>query len=115
MTTQSSSENSQHLYRIDKFKVPRPAHAEFMERVRDTHSFLRTLRGFVRDAIFEQSVNSDLFHVISLVEWQNAEVIESAKAAVAARFEADGFNPQEVRHRLGIEADIGTYVQAPAL
>jgi len=32
---------------------------------------------------------------------------------VAARFEASGFNPQEVRARLGIEADVAIYLETP--
>jgi hypothetical protein len=55
MITSPSTQNSQHLYRIDIFKVPPSARDQFLTRVRETHGFLSTLPGFVRHSIFEQS------------------------------------------------------------
>ena len=47
---------------------------------------------------------------MTLAEWESAEALEGASKSVAARFEASGFNPQEVRVRLGIEADVAIYL-----
>jgi|SRR5258708_594339 len=109
MSTSQSSQNHQHLYRIDKFKVPPPAREEFLERVRNINGFLRTQPGFVRDAVFEQASGPGSFNLITLVEWESAAAVEGAKKAAEARYAKSGFDPQEVIRRLGIEADIATY------
>jgi Antibiotic biosynthesis monooxygenase len=101
-----------HLFRIDKFKVPQPARDEFLSRAREVQGFLATQPGFVRDAIFEQSSGSDTFNFVTMVEWEGEEAIEGAGRAVAAKFLASGYNPQEFRTRLGIEADIAIYTVA---
>ena len=106
-----SAENPQHLYRIDKFKVPPASRAEFLQGVRDTQSFLATQPGFIGNAIFEQSSGPGVFNFVAMVEWESAEAIERAANAVTARFEATGFNPQATRSRLGIEADVAIYRQ----
>ena len=46
-----------------------------------------------------------------MAEWESAEALEDASESVAARFEASGFNPQEVRARLGIEAAVAIYLE----
>jgi heme-degrading monooxygenase HmoA len=114
MMTSPSTQNPQHLYRIDKFKVPPPARDEFLTRVRETHGFLSTLPGFVRHSIFEQSSGPGAFNFVTLAEWESAEALEGASKSVAAKFEASGFNPQEVRARLGIDADVAIYLETSA-
>jgi hypothetical protein len=107
------NQTPQHLYRIDKFKVPPAARGAFLAGVREVQSFLSTLPGFVRDMIFEQSSGPGAFNFVTLVEWESAEAVEGAKKTVAAKFEANGFNPQEKRARLGIEADVALYTAGP--
>ena len=108
-----SAQNSQHRYRIDKFKVPPTSREEFLKGVRDTQSFLATLPGFVGNSVFEQSSGPGAFNFVTMVEWESAEAIERAAKAVTARFEATGFNPQSTRSRLGIEADVAIYRETP--
>jgi len=91
MITSASSQTPQRLYRIDKFNVPQSARGEFLEKVRTTHQFLRTLPGFVRDALFE-----------------------AAKKAVMAKHEEEEFHPREMFARLGIDADLANYRQVEA-
>jgi putative NADH-flavin reductase/heme-degrading monooxygenase HmoA len=111
MTASAGSQKPQHLFRIDKFKVPAAVRDEFLERVRLINQFLRVQRGFVQDAIFEQVGGPGSFNLITLVEWESAEAIEAAKKAAAARYAETGFNPQEFVARLGIEADLAVYSQ----
>ena len=106
-----SAQNSQHRYRINKFKVPPASREEFLKGVRDTQSFLATLPGFIGNALFEQSSGPGVFNVVTMVEWESAEAIERAAKAVTARFA--GFNPQATRARLGIEADVAIYLETP--
>ena len=111
MSNSSASEDSEPVFRIDKFKVPTVARAEFLERVRASHQFVRTLPGFVRDAVFVQAGGPGAFNFISLVEWENAAALESATTAAAAEYRASGFNPKEFIARLSIEADIANNTQ----
>lgn len=45
---------SSSVFCIDKFVVPEGGKHEFVQRVRETHEFLRTLPGFVRDLVTER-------------------------------------------------------------
>ncbi len=114
MITSASSQKPQRLYRIDKFNVPQSARGEFLENVRNTHQFLRTLPGFVRDALFEQTSGPGAFNVVTLVEWESAEALEAAKKAVMAKHAEEGFRPNEMFARLEIDADLANYIQFEA-
>ena len=48
------TESSAETFRVDRFTVPEAARDEFLAQVADTHHILRTLPGFVRDAILEK-------------------------------------------------------------
>lgn len=100
-----------HLFRVDKFDVPAGARDEFVQQIRRTHSFLGEQPGFVRDRLLEQAGGSSEFNFVTTVEWENRDAIENARDAVTARHESDGFDPQEMFARLGIEADFGTYTR----
>src|ERR671914_699277 len=101
------SNQSQRIYRVDKFVVPDSAREEFMSRVRSTHELLTTLSGFLQDFVLEQSSGPGEFNFVTLVEWDGVESIENAKAAVMAMHKEMQFNPQEMFARLGIKADLG--------
>jgi heme-degrading monooxygenase HmoA len=111
MSTHHSMKESGQIYRIDKFVVPSSACTEFLDQVKRTHEFLRTLPGFVQDYILEQTGGPGAFNVVTIAIWDSAEAIEAARKAVMARHEAVGFNPQEMLARLGIKADLATYRQ----
>jgi heme-degrading monooxygenase HmoA len=103
------SNQSQRIYRVDKFVVPDSAREEFMSRVRSTHELLTTLPGFLQDFVLEQSSGPGEFNFVTLVEWDGVESIENAKAAAMAMHKEMQFNPQEMFARLGIKADLGNY------
>src|SRR5262245_12580797 len=98
-------------FRMDKFKVPAAARGEFLERVRATHQILKAQPGFVSHAVFEQTGGPGTFNFVTLAEWESMEAIEAAKKSVAAKFAEIGFDPNETRTRLGIEADIAVHTQ----
>lgn len=100
---------SQRIYRVDKFAVPGNAREEFIGRVQAAHKVLRTIPGFLQDFVFEQFEGPGKFNVVTIVEWDGAESMEKAKAAIAARYKEMNFNPQEFLERSGIKADIGSY------
>ena len=117
MEDTTDSQNSQHIYRIDKFKVPSAARAEFIQKVLMTHRLLKTLPGFLGDSIyeqFEQMGGPGVFNFVTLVAWENVEVFKAARQSVLAKQQEVGFNPTEVFARLGIEADLANYTQIEA-
>jgi len=101
MTTSTSVPDQQHVYRIDKFKVPPSAREEFFAGVRESQGFLSTLPGFVRNSVFEQTSGPGAFNFVTVVEWETAEAVEDAQKSVAAKHEGIGFNPQERRAAWG--------------
>jgi quinol monooxygenase YgiN len=112
MIPSPSSENSQHLNRIDKFKLPPSARDELLARVRDMHRCLKSVPGFVRYALFEQASGPGTFNFVTLVEFQNAQALGAARKTATAREVANGFNSQEFLARLGIEVDTAIYREA---
>jgi heme-degrading monooxygenase HmoA len=109
MEVNTSAASSGRIYRVDKFGVSERARAEFTRRVRDTHALLRTLPGFVRDFVLEQSSGAGQFNFVLIVEWDDAESMVNAIDAVAAMHKELNFNPQEMCARLGIRAERGLF------
>jgi hypothetical protein len=91
--------NSNHIFRVDKFKIPAAARDQFLERARGTHELLRTMPGF----------ESGAAKFVTIVVWQEAQSFNSAKAIVQQHHQKLGFNPGELMKRLGIEADMAAY------
>jgi heme-degrading monooxygenase HmoA len=102
------------VFRVDKFSVPPPARAEFLEKVHATHLLLRSQAGFVQEAILEQASGPAEFNFVTIVEWENAAAMEPARQAVAALHKRMNLDPHELFVRLGIRADLGNYKRADA-
>jgi len=43
------------------------------------------------------------------IEWENSQAVESDRFVVQAMYKETGFNPQEVRARLGLKFELGDY------
>lgn len=80
--------------------------------MRDTHRPLRQQPGFVRDLLLESPRPDDHFTLVTLVEWRDSLSVERARAAVAAHYDRDNFDPRAFMAQLGIEADIGNFTRA---
>lgn len=106
--------NSNHIFRVDKFKVPAAARDQFLERARASHELLRTIPGFVEDFFLEHTDDSGVSNFVTIVVWQHAQAFHSAKAIVAQQYQKRGDNPGEILNRLGIEADMAAYTELPA-
>lgn len=52
---------------MDKFKVPRAARNDFLERVLSIHELLRTQPGFVQDFVLEQVGGPGSFNIVTIV------------------------------------------------
>lgn len=104
-----SSTVSQRMYRLDRFVVPHPAREEFLARVKATHRVLNEQPGFIQDFLLEQPHDDNTFILATVVEWENASFIDSARAVVKEMHQKSGFNAQETIARLGIKAEMGSY------
>lgn len=94
---------------MDGFRVPAAARAEFLERVGETHAFLRRQPGFVEDHLLEKTAGPGMLNLVTIAVWADAAAVEAAKAAVQAWRRETGFDPQALMTRLGIEAELGNY------
>ncbi|WP_064695914.1 hypothetical protein [Rhizobium aegyptiacum] len=97
------------FYRVDKFIGPAAAREEFLVNVMMTHKLLEAQEGFIDHQVLEQVAGPGEFNFVTIAEWQNTEVVERARATVAAAHKAANFDPQEMFSRLGIRADIASY------
>ncbi len=111
MATSPHLQGPRQVHRIDKFVVPDSARIEFIENVRSTHEFLRTLPGFIQDSVLEKTGGPGEFNFVTIAVWHSAGAIEAAKDALMSRHEEIGFSPHEMFVRLGIKADLVNYRQ----
>ena len=101
--------NPNHVFRIDRFKVPAASREEFLSRVRTSNEVLRSLPGFVEDCFFEQRDSAGDSKIVTIAIWQNQQAFTAAKAIVQEHYKKIGFNPGEIIKRLGIEAEMDAY------
>ena len=88
------------ICRVNKFAVPDAAREEFLMNVLNTHNILQVQDGFVSHTVLE---------LVTIAQWESADVFERVKAAVFAAHWARNFDPQELFKRLDIRADIANY------
>jgi heme-degrading monooxygenase HmoA len=111
MVDENPSSNGQHVYRIDKLVVPAAARREFLERAAESKSLLQRQSGFVRSQVFEQCSGPGEFNFVTVVEWESAEALERAAAALARRQAELGYDRAKTAARLGIRSDMANYRQ----
>jgi heme-degrading monooxygenase HmoA len=103
---------TQQIYRVDRFSVPAAARDEFLGYVRNTHEILRGLPGFVEDTVLEQAERLGRFNIVTMVIWESQEAVDGALVAVVAAHKKAGFDRRGTLSRLGIDADVGRYLEA---
>ena len=59
--------------------------------------------------MLEQAAGPGEFNFVTIVEWENSESIENARAAVTAMHKGMNSGPQEMFTRLEIKADLANY------
>ncbi|GGE20636.1 hypothetical protein GCM10011360_06630 [Primorskyibacter flagellatus] len=99
-----------HIFRIDRFTLPAASRDEFLDRVAKTHSILRTCKGFVLDRIVEQRLADGSLALLTVAEWDGQPAFDAARETVKQAHAAEGFDRAETMQRLGIAADLGTYM-----
>lgn len=96
------------FYRIDKFAVPASARDEFLMNMVCMHTLLQAQEGFIGHTVLEQVAGPGEFNFVTIAEWENAEMFERMRVAVAAQTTAK-IDQQDMFERLGIRADIAGY------
>jgi heme-degrading monooxygenase HmoA len=109
MTHNLDHNRADRLYRVDRFEVPVQARDEFLKKVQETHELLRAVQGFLQDFLLEQNTEDGIVHIVTIVEWENADAVTQAQQIIKAFREKSQFNPQDLIARLGIKADMRSY------
>ena len=102
------------VFRIDKFAVPATALPDFMPRLRRIAGLLAQRPGCLQNLVLVASDPSAEFNVLTLVEWEDAQAMTSARAAVQAEYAQEGFDPAAFMRQLGVRADMGSFERVPA-
>jgi heme-degrading monooxygenase HmoA len=103
------TESSDETFRVDRFTVPEAARDEFLAQVADTHHILRTMPGFVRDAILEKPGGPGELIIVTIAEWDSTDAIENARKVMQEHHAETGFEPQEFMAKLGISPELASY------
>lgn len=101
------------LVLIDTFVVPEASRSAFIEKVKESASFLRTLPGFIEGYIYEKSEGDSPHNVVTTAVWQDQAAFAHARKAAAAEFQSRGFNPQEIMNNLNVTVQRAVYQRSP--
>lgn len=101
------------VFRLDHFAVPAAAMPAFVERLRYTQQALDGMPGCRQNLVLSRVGAGGEYDIATLVEWESAEAVAAAKAAMQQRYAAAGFDPAEFMRALGIRADMASYVPTP--
>ena len=98
---------------IDKFIVPEESKVEFLQAVRSSATFLRTLPGFVEGFVYERADGEKSHNVVTTAVWKDEEAFQNAKKCAAEEFKRVSFNPPEIMKKLRVEIERGVYRRSP--
>lgn len=105
-------QNDQRIYRIDRFFVPVNAEKEFLSAGLETDKVFDNLDGCLRRHLLLGKTSDEGSIYLTFVEWESMAVYEHALAAVQAKHKEMNMTPQSLFKRLGIEAELGVFVQS---
>jgi heme-degrading monooxygenase HmoA len=69
-----------------KFIVPEESKERFLEQIRKSASFLRTLPGFVEGFVYERTHGGSPHNVLTTAVWKDEEAFQNAKRSTAEGF-----------------------------
>ena len=98
------------VYRLDHFIVPAAALPAFTERLRLTQQALDGMPGCRQNLVLSRIGAGGEYDVATLVEWDSADAVAAAKAAMQQRYAEEGFDPAAFMRALDIRADMASYV-----
>lgn len=98
---------------IDKFIVPEESKSAFLEEVRKSANFLKTLPGFIEGFFYEKTDGDSPHNVMTTAVWANEEAFTNARRSATEEFQKRGFHPQEIMKRLKVEIERAVYERSP--
>jgi len=98
---------------IDTFIVPEESKGAFLEAVRKSAAFLRTLPGYVEGYVYEKTDGESHHNVVTSAVWKDEEAFQNAKKSAAEGFKKIGFNPPEIMKNLKVEIERAVYRRSP--
>jgi heme-degrading monooxygenase HmoA len=98
---------------IDTFVVPEEFKSAFLEQVRKSASFLRTIPGYVEGYIYEKTGGESAYNVVTTAVWESEEAFINAREAALAGFKKIGFNPQQIITDLNVTMQRAVYEREP--
>jgi len=102
-------DNSNIVFLIDQFSIPKSSIAEFKEKMGYNRIFIKSLSGFIRDKALENYDDNGNLTVITVAEWQNQDKLNVAKVSVQEEYKRIGFNPKDFYERLNIKIERRQY------
>src|SRR3546814_16401918 len=90
------------VYRVDKFYVPDDAREEFLQKVRETHTLLAKLPGFIQDFVLEQAFGPSEYNLVTIAQWETPAVA-AAHSEVVVLHNRRGYTPQALLERSRIQ------------
>ena len=94
---------------IDKFIVPEESKVAFLERVRKSATFLRTLPGFVEGFVYEKADGESRHNIVTTAVWKDEKAFQNARKSAADEFKRIGFNPPEIMKNLNVAFERAVY------
>ena len=98
---------------IDSFVVPEESRDAFLEQVRQTQGYIKTLPGFIEGYVYENRDGVGRFNFLTIAVWKDEAALENAKQAVATENQKRGIKPREVIRQLGVESTRALYERSP--
>jgi len=98
---------------IDTFIVPEESKSKFLDAVRESASFIRTLPGYVEGFVHEKTDGDGPYSVITTAAWENEDAFKNAKGLAGEEFQKRAFNPQEIMKALKVKIERAVYSRSP--
>jgi hypothetical protein len=102
---------SRSIYRVDSFEVPLQSREALLERLTIIRGLLAAFEGCRQNLVLEQPAGKDTAKFVTFVEWQDADVLQAAKARVAEEYRKADFNPQAFLQQVGAKAVMGNFFE----
>lgn len=96
---------------IDKFTLPPDARNEFNDRMDFNRNFIKSLPGFIEDAVYMRTDENGNITYVTIAVWKNESVLKLAKEAVQAEYRKREFDLEEMFKRLRIKSERALYTK----
>ncbi len=94
---------------IDTFVVPEESRARFLEEIKKSSAFLRTLPGFVEGWVYEKTDGTSSSNVVTTAVWKDEQAYSAARKSAVEAFDRIGFHPRQIMKELRIEMQRAVY------